>query len=85
MNPATKLTELPNLTADILADPQIPVDNLLVAEDRRQYRSPYEALRNTGNAGYMGCCSLLPCFVPQYTTQKYIKNRGMGGRDRERM
>lgn len=29
MNPATESTVLPNLTADILSDPQIPVDNLL--------------------------------------------------------
>lgn len=29
MNPATELTVLPNLTADILCDPQMPVDNIL--------------------------------------------------------
>lgn len=29
MNPATELTALPNLTADILSDPQMPVDNIL--------------------------------------------------------
>lgn len=29
MNPATESTSLPNLTADILSDPQMPVDNLL--------------------------------------------------------
>jgi len=29
MKPATKSTALPNLTADILNDPQMPVDNIL--------------------------------------------------------
>ena len=29
MNPATELTGLPSLTADILCDPQLPVDNIL--------------------------------------------------------
>jgi len=29
MNPATESTALPNLTADILSDPQMPVDNIL--------------------------------------------------------
>jgi len=29
MNPATESSALPNLTADILSDPQMPVDNRL--------------------------------------------------------
>ncbi len=53
-------------------------------EDRRQQRSPYEALRNTGQPA-LSCetrdgalLASVPCFVPQYrlTTKIYKKQGG---------